>query len=142
MIRIIKLASGQELIGKIVEQTNNQVVMEDVIQINYKSTSAPMPAIAFSKYFPLSSDTQVSFPVEQITHVANPRESFIKYYHVLINGILKDLGSTMDEELDAVTKRDMILLKSQDVVNEEPEEALAAITTALLENMTSNTTMH
>ena len=100
MVSIIKLLNGTEIIGSILEENKQVIVIDNPLQINYtmKTPSSP-PMIALQRYVPFSNKTIMSFKQEHIINKVEPLHNMVSYYNATLKGIQDHVDPAIDQEL-------------------------------------------
>lgn len=117
MIKIIKLTNGTEIVGKIIEENNDIVVVEDPLQINYKYFMHAYPAVTLTKYILFSGNRAVSFKQSMVLNSVPPRSTFKDYYIAQADKSILELDQIVDAELG-------MLSQSETPVEESPLEQM------------------
>jgi hypothetical protein len=131
MVKIIKLQNNCEIIGSMVEDNNDSVVIDNPFSINYMFTAASdRPIIGLLRYMPFAEERQMSFQKSGIINIANARTSMSNYYDVILDSHLSDIDDHVDNELQGIV--------DSDFEDENNSDTLQAI----LEKMNTNDRMH
>lgn len=104
MFSIIKLISNVEIMGSIIEENKNILVMDNPLQIIYKQKNElHPPVISLQRYIPFSGSTHLSFKQEHIMSKTAPLQSMIYYYSSSLKGIQEHVDPAIDQELAAAS---------------------------------------
>ena len=119
MIKIIKLTNGIEVVGKVVEENDTVVVVEDPLQINYRYfITHAYPAVTLTKYLLFTDERAVSFKQSMVLNSVSPRNSFKEYYIAQADKSISDLEQVIDKELS--TLADEQVEAEQNILSEMP----------------------
>lgn len=133
MVKIIKLQNNCEIIGSMVEDNNDNVVIDNPFTINYMFTAtSDRPIIGLLRYMPFAEERQMTFQKSGIINIANARASMSSYYDVILDSHLSDIDDYVDTELQGVADSD---LGDEDNNNSDTLQAI-------LEKMNTNDRMH
>ena len=133
MVKIIKLQNNCEIIGSMVEDNNDNVVIDNPFTINYMFTAtSDRPIIGLLRYMPFAEERQMTFQKSGIINIANARASMSSYYDVILDSHLSDIDDYVDTELQGVADSD---LGEEDNNNSDTLQAI-------LEKMNTNDRMH
>ena len=133
MVKIIKLQNNCEIIGSMVEDNTDNVVIDNPFTINYMFTAtSDRPIIGLLRYMPFAEERQMTFQKSGIINIANARASMSSYYDVILDSHLSDIDDYVDTELQGVADSD---LEDEDNNNSDTLQAI-------LEKMNTNDRMH
>jgi len=105
MLALLKLQNGTEVIVNVKEDQETKVVMEDILQINYRLISTqPMPTVSVSRYMPFACDKHFTFDKKDLLHVVKPKQAMIEYYNHALNNYKVIIDKNVEEELISATK--------------------------------------
>ena len=108
MVKIIKLQNNCEIIGSMVEDNNDNVVIDNPFTINYMFTAtSDRPIIGLLRYMPFAEERQMTFQKSGIINIANARASMSSYYDVILDSHLSDIDDYVDTELQGVADSDL-----------------------------------
>jgi len=114
MVSILKLVNGTEVIGNILEENKQALVIDNPLQINYvaKSPASP-PVISLQRYIPFSNKTIITFKTEHIINKVEPLSNMISYYNSSLKGIQEHIDSAIDQELANASGEEELTPESQ-----------------------------
>lgn len=106
MVVLIKTKNGTEIIGDMVDNTQEGILLSDPFVINYRFTvGQPMPSISLSRYMPFAADTERRFDWSDIMHQTVPRKPFETYYLNAVEYSKENVDKDVDEELMSAAAR-------------------------------------
>lgn len=104
-ISLIKLKNGIEVVGYLKKVNNNEVVLEEPMQIQYKHPdNQGLPVISFMKYCPFSSETIFQFDMDTVLHVTPVRKSAEQYYIQALDHYKNFFQKRLDKELEQASE--------------------------------------
>ena len=131
MIKLIKLVNDHEVIGELVEEGKQQVVLRDPFSIHYMvSSSSDKPIIGLLRYMPFADSREISFNFRDIINYLDARESMVVYYKSVLDNHNKYIDSNIDKELFSVAEEEAQIQKEEDARSE--------LMTALLQRISTN----
>ena len=132
MVKIIKLQNNCEIIGSMVEDNEDNVVIDNPFSINYMFTAtSDRPIIGLLRYMPFAEERQMSFQKSGIINIANARASMSSYYDVILDSHLSDIDDHVDNELQGIADSEL-----------EDDNNNSDTLQAILEKMNPNNRMH
>lgn len=132
MVTIVKLQNNVEVIGSVIETTENHIMMEDPFTINYVfSPRSDRPVIGLLRYLPFAEERVIRFPKSFILNVALARKSMTNYYSAVLATHEKEIDDTIDSELDRITD-----------IESATQDTTTDLMAAMIERMKTNNTMH
>lgn len=132
MVKIIKLQNNCEIIGSMVEDNKDNVVIDNPFSINYMFTAtSDRPIIGLLRYMPFAEERQMSFQKSGIINIANARASMSSYYDVILDSHLSDIDDHVDNELQGIADSEL-----------EDDNNNSDTLQAILEKMNPNNRMH
>jgi len=107
MISIIKLVNGIEVIGDIISDESNIIIMKNPLQINYryKNEFSP-PVISLTRYSSFAETRDVLFKKENVMNTFTPIVNMIKYYNTSLKNIEQHIDPSVMQELNAAAGED------------------------------------
>jgi hypothetical protein len=84
-IMLLFLPNGQQVMGEVVEETDNFITMEYPINIVMTNPVSPTTAVYTSRYSPLAKDSLVSFNKNSIVSFSNVDDNLIKHYDSMVD---------------------------------------------------------
>jgi hypothetical protein len=100
MITLLKLKDGTEVIGKVLTDKKDGVVLEDPFIVFYKvGASGNNPSVGMFRYMPFASDPIVYFDLQDIRHNVIPSIAFENYYKSTVRAFEEHMDVEIDKEL-------------------------------------------
>jgi hypothetical protein len=100
MIVLIKTKNGAEIVGSLISNTSDGVMLGDPFLINYRfAVGQPMPSISLSRYMPFAGDCERSFDWNDIMHYTSPSQPFEAYYINALEYCKEVVDKSVNEEL-------------------------------------------
>lgn len=134
MVKIIKLQNNSEIIGTVVGDYSDMMVINNPFTINYIfSPKSQRPVIGLLRYLPFAEQREISFPRESILNVVDARTSMSEYYIAVLKSHETDIDPSIDRELTEITEMenaDSELHNATDVLS------------AMLEKLNPNNNLH
>lgn len=131
MLNLIKLTNGLEILGRIVQNTDKFIKVNNPLQINYYPTkqNQTMPMVALQRYMPFASEEDIEFKKEHVMAVCVPVQGMDRYYSQILNNIkinvdtnivadLNDASDNMSE--GASEEKDMYLAILERMAHKRP----------------------
>lgn len=134
MVKIIKLQNNSEIIGTVVGDYSDMMVINNPFTINYMfSPKSQRPVIGLLRYLPFAEQREISFSRDSILNVVDARLSMSDYYMAVLKTHEADIDVSIDRELTEITEMenaDNELHNATDVLS------------AMLEKMNPNNNVH
>ncbi len=103
MIKIIKLVNDHEIIGEVISEGSDYLILGQPFSIHYMMSSrSEKPVIGLLRYMPFAKDRELSFKSRDIINSVEARESMIRYYSHVVQNYIKYVDTGMDKELEQV----------------------------------------
>ena len=103
MIKIIKLVNNHEIIGSIISESSDYIVLDQPFSIHYMmSTRTDHPSIGLFRYMPFAKSREMSFSTRDIINKVEARESMTSYYKSVLDNYVKYVDDNIDNELTQV----------------------------------------
>jgi hypothetical protein len=103
MIKIIKLVNDHEIIGEVISEGSDHLVLGQPFSIHYMmSPKTDRPIIGLLRYMPFAKDRELSFKSRDIINSVEARESMISYYSHVVQNYIKYVDDGIDKELEQV----------------------------------------
>lgn len=101
MINLIKLTNGVEIIGRIINESDKVIKVNNPLQINYYTAkqNQTMPMVALQRYLPFSCEEDIEFKREHIMNVTVPIEGMDKYYSQMLHNIKLNIDPNIVADL-------------------------------------------
>jgi len=132
MIKIIKLHNNSEIIGHVLQENNNYVVVDNPFTINYVfSPKSDRPVIGLMRYMAFAEQRQVSFDKHDIIAMLDSRKSMANYYTAVLQSYISEIDESIDAELESIAE-----------LENNQEETGTDMLSAMLERLNPNNSMH
>lgn len=100
MIVLIRTKNGTEIVGSVVENNSDGIILSDPFLINYRfSVGQPMPSISLSRYMPFAADYERRFEWADIMHSTTPSKPFETYYMNALEYCRENVDKSVNDEL-------------------------------------------
>lgn len=130
MIKIIKLVNDHEIIGEVIAEASDHIVISQPFSIHYMmSQKTDRPIIGLLRYMPFAKSRELSFKGRDIINSVEARDSMAGYYQTVVNNHVKYVDDNIDQELEQVA--------AEEQANEEQADMTPA---ELMESLLSNFT--
>lgn len=134
MVKIIKLQNNSEIIGEIISEAGDTIVVDNPFTINYIFTpKSQRPVIGLLRYLPFAEQRIITFQKNHILHVVDARPAMSGYYVAVVKSHVSEIDDGMDRELTEITEienADSELHNATDVLS------------AMLEKLNPNNNVH
>jgi hypothetical protein len=134
MVKIIKLQNNSEIIGEIISEAGDTIVVDNPFTINYIFTpKSQRPVIGLLRYLPFAEQRIITFQKNHILHVVDARPAMSGYYVAVVKSHISEIDDGMDRELTEITEMenaDSELHNATDVLS------------AMLEKLNPNNNVH
>jgi hypothetical protein len=99
MVSLIRLIDGTEIVGEVKEE-NDEVIVDNPMQINYKIRSdSQLPVISMLRFMPFAKTPNIKIKKTHIISSALPMNGLVKYYNSSIKSMEEtELDKSIDEE--------------------------------------------
>ena len=135
MIKIIKLVNDHEIIGEVVTESSDHIVVNQPFSIHYMmSQKTDRPIIGLLRYMPFAKSRELSFKSRDIINSVEARDSMVGYYSYVVTNHVKYVDDSIDQELEQVAAEER-------AIEEQAEMTPAEVMESLLSNFT-NDKMH
>lgn len=135
MIKIIKLVNDHEIIGEVVAESSDHIVVNQPFSIHYMmSQRTDRPIIGLLRYMPFAKSRELSFKSRDIINSVEARDSMAGYYSHVVNNHIKYVDDNIDQELEQVA--------AEEQATEEQAEMTPAELMASLLSKFNNDKMH
>jgi len=106
---IIKLYNGEEIMGRVLEENDEHIILQDALKLNYSyQDGSTAPGVFLTKYFLYVDSYDVEFMKKTISHIhRNPKSNFVKFYESFASG-LKQRKPAMTEDAKSQAREIMI----------------------------------
>lgn len=120
MIKIIKLVNDHEIIGEVITEGSDHLILGQPFSIHYMmSARSEKPIIGLLRYMPFAKDREISFKHRDIINSVEARESMISYYTQIVQDYVNYIDDGIDRELEQVAA------ESADKPEMTPSEVMA-----------------
>ena len=120
MIKIIKLVNDHEIIGEVITEGSDHLILGQPFSIHYMmSARSDKPIIGLLRYMPFAKDREISFKHRDIINSVEARESMISYYTQIVQDYINYIDDGIDRELEQVAA------ESADKPEMTPSEVMA-----------------
>jgi len=120
MIKIIKLVNDHEIIGEVISEGSDHLILGQPFSIHYMmSARSDKPIIGLLRYMPFAKDREISFKYRDIINSVEARESMISYYTQIVQDYINYIDDGIDRELEQVAA------ESADKPEMTPSEVMA-----------------
>ena len=89
-IKLLKLISGDEIIGEILSETNIEVVIKNPVRVVVMPSKAnpQAPTVGFAPWAEFSEDKQFSIHKAHVIASMKPVQEFINQYNAMYSGLV------------------------------------------------------
>lgn len=134
MVKIIKLQNNSEIIGTLVGDHSDEVVIDNPFTINYIfSPRSQRPVIGLLRYLPFAEQREISFNKDFILNVVDARASMSDYYCAVLKTHNMDIDESVDRELNQITEMENAESELHDATD---------VLSAMLEKLNPNNNLH
>lgn len=134
MVKIIKLQNNSEIIGTVVGDYSDMMVINNPFTINYMfSPKSQRPVIGLLRYLPFAEQREISFQKDFIINVVDARMSMSEYYLAVLKSHEADIDGSIDKELFEITEMENADNELHDATD---------IMSAMLEKLNPNNNVH
>jgi hypothetical protein len=135
MTKIIKLVNDHEIIGDLIHESEDDVVLDNPFSIHYMTSSnSDRPIIGLLRYMPFADRRDIGFKRRDIINYMDARKSMIGYYKTVVENYVKYVDENIDNELESVAEEEIAAQNQQEP---SPSEMMASLLSKI-----SNGKMH
>ena len=89
-IKIIRLFSGEEILGDVQQVTATEVVVKNVVRVMVipSKVEAQTPQVGFVPFCHWSKDVEIKFNQQHVLAIMNPIADFVNQYNATFSGII------------------------------------------------------
>lgn len=89
-LKLLKLISGDEIIGEILSETNIEVIIKNPVRVVVMPSKAnpQTPTVGFAPWAEFSEDKQFSIHKAHVIASMKPVQEFINQYNAMFGGIV------------------------------------------------------
>lgn len=128
MTKIIKLVNDHEIIGDLIHETDDDVILDNPFSIHYMmTTKSNRPVIGLLRYMPFADRRDICFKKRDIINLLDARKSMDGYYKSVLENHIKYVDENVDNELESVAEEQ----SAQDQQELSPAELMATFLSRL-----------
>jgi hypothetical protein len=125
MTKIIKLVNDHEIIGDLIHETEDDVILDNPFSIHYMTSSrSDRPIIGLLRYMPFADRRDIAFKRRDIINYLDARKSMAGYYKTVVENHIKYVDENIDNELESVADEEAAALNQQEP---SPSEMMASL---------------
>lgn len=89
-LKVIRLSTGEEIMGEVLESNNNIVVIKDPVRIIMMPSKADPnnPSVAFAPFMQWSDEKTLTLNANHVTLITTPIKEFVNQYNSMFGGIV------------------------------------------------------
>jgi hypothetical protein len=123
MTKIIKLVNDHEVIGDLIHEDCDSVILDNPFSIHYMTSSrSDRPIIGLLRYMPFADRRDIVFGKRDIINCLEARKSMARYYKTVVENHIKYVDENIDNELESVAEEETAALNQQE---QSPSESMA-----------------
>jgi len=125
MTKIIKLVNDHEIIGDLIHESDDDVILDNPFSIHYMTSSrSDRPIIGLLRYMPFADRRDIAFKKRDIINYLDARKSMAGYYKTVVENHVKYVDENIDNELESVADEEAAALNQQEP---SPSEMMASL---------------
>ena len=125
MTKIIKLVNDHEIIGDLIHESEDDVILDNPFSIHYMTSSrSDRPIIGLLRYMPFADRRDIAFKKRDIINYLDARKSMAGYYKTVVENHVKYVDENIDNELESVADEEAAALNQQEL---SPSEMMASL---------------
>lgn len=125
MTKIIKLVNDHEIIGDLIHETDDDVILDNPFSIHYMTSSrSDRPIIGLLRYMPFADRRDIAFKRRDIINCLDARKSMAGYYKTVVENYIRYVDENIDNELESVAEEETSALNQQEP---SPAEMMASL---------------
>lgn len=125
MTKIIKLVNDHEIIGDLIHESEDDVILDNPFSIHYMTSSrSDRPIIGLLRYMPFADRRDIAFKKRDIINYLDARKSMAGYYKTVVENHVKYVDENIDNELESVADEEAAALSQQEP---SPSEMMASL---------------
>ena len=129
MTKIIKLVNDHEIIGDLIHESHDDIILDNPFSIHYMTSSrSDRPIIGLLRYMPFADRRDIVFKKRDIINYMNARKSMIGYYKTVVENYVKYVDENIDNELESVAEEEIAAQNQQEL---SPAEVMATFLSRL-----------
>lgn len=106
MIKILKISSGEEIVGELLPSQTNIIIKKPMVIVYRYHPMSTFPSVKLVRYMLFSKDESFKFSHVDVINITDAKESFIEYYNHVISTLGDDVDKNIDFELREAIKAD------------------------------------
>ena len=107
MVKILKLNTGEEVVGEFVMLKDDSILLKRPMTIVYRfHPLSSYPSVKLVKYMIFSKEDAFEFKQSDIINNTYAREAFVEYYNHVLESFDNKMDDSIDEELRNAIKQD------------------------------------
>lgn len=99
MISILKLTSGEEIVGTITKQDMSYITVNEPLMITYIQRSLGAPSVTLQRYIPFTTQPELTFMQSHVQVICKPIEGMEEYYTNALRLIKKHIDPSLVSDL-------------------------------------------
>ena len=124
MTKIIKLVNDHEIIGDLIHESDDDVILDNPFSIHYLTSSrSDRPIIGLLRYMPFADRRDIAFKKRDIINYLDARKSMAGYYKTVVDNYVKYVDENIDNELESVADEE----SAQNQREPSPSEMMASL---------------
>ena len=124
MTKIIKLVNDHEIIGDLIHESDDDVILDNPFSIHYMTSSrSDRPIIGLLRYMPFADRRDIAFKKRDIINYLDARKSMAGYYKTVVDNYIKYVDDNIDNELESVADEE----SAQNQREPSPAEMMASL---------------
>ena len=124
MTKIIKLVNDHEIIGDLIHESDDDVILDNPFSIHYMTSSrSDRPIIGLLRYMPFADRRDIAFKKRDIINYLDARKSMAGYYKTVVDNYIKYVDDNIDNELESVADEE----SAQNQQEPSPAEMMASL---------------
>jgi len=125
MTKIIKLVNDHEIIGDLIHETEDDVILDNPFSIHYMTSSrSDRPIIGLLRYMPFADRRDIAFKRRDIINCLDARKSMAGYYKSVVENHIRYVDENIDNELESVAEEQLAAQAQQEP---SPAEMMASL---------------
>jgi hypothetical protein len=129
MTKIIKLVNDHEIIGDLIHESEDDVILDNPFSIHYMTSSrSDRPIIGLLRYMPFADRRDIAFKRRDIINYLDARKSMASYYKTVVENHVKYVDENIDNELESVAEEEIAAQNQQEL---SPAEVMATFLSRL-----------
>jgi len=125
MTKIIKLVNDHEIIGDLIHEDADSVILDNPFSIHYMTSSrSDRPIIGLLRYMPFADRRDIVFKTRDIINCLDARKSMAGYYKTVVENYIRYVDENIDNELESVAEEETSALNQQEP---SPAEMMASL---------------